>query len=72
MEYVKNIDLKIDREKATMEKIKIIAPRNNGLNEAERLELGKLLMKAGFTVRVGSETKNGRTVYFVEFWTEEK
>lgn len=55
-----------------MEKIKIIAPRNNGLNEAERLELGKLLMKAGFTVRVGSETKNGRTVYFVEFWEEGK
>ena len=55
-----------------MEKIKIIAPRNNGLNEAERLELGKLLMKAGFTVRVGSENKNGRTVYFVEFWEEKK
>ena len=55
-----------------MEKIKIIAPRNNGLNEAERLELGKLLIKAGFTVRVGSETKNGRTVYFVEFWEEKK
>lgn len=55
-----------------MEKIKIIAPRNNGLNEAERLELGKLLIKAGYTVRVGSETKNGRTVYFVEFWEEQK
>lgn len=55
-----------------MEKIKIIAPRNNGLNEAERLELGKLLMKAGFTVRVGSENKNGRAVYFVEFWEEKK
>ena len=55
-----------------MNKIKIIAPRNNGLNEAERLELGRLLIKAGFTVRVASETKNGRTVYFVEFWEEEK
>ncbi len=55
-----------------MEKTKIIAPRKNGLNEAERLELGKLLMKAGFTVRVGSESKNGRTEYFVEFWEETK
>ena len=56
-----------------MEKIKIIAPRNNGLNEAERLELGRLLIKAGFTVRVGSEKKsNGVTVYFVEFWEEKK
>lgn len=55
-----------------MEKIKIIPPKHNGLNEAERLELGKLLMKAGYTVRVGSETKNGRTVYFVEFWEEKK
>ncbi len=55
-----------------MEKIKIIAPKHNGLNEAERLELGKLLIKAGFTVRLGSETKNGKTVYFVEFWEEQK
>lgn len=55
-----------------MEKIKIIAPRKNGLNEAERLELGRLLIKAGFTVRVGSESKNGTTVYFVEFWNEKK
>ena len=55
-----------------MEKIKIIAPRNNGLNEVERLELGRLLIKAGFTVRVGSEVKNGRTVYFVEYWEEGK
>ena len=56
-----------------MEKIKIIAPRNNGLNEAERLELGRLLMKAGFTVRVDSEKgNNGRTVYFVEYWEEKK
>ena len=55
-----------------MEKIRIIAPRTNGLNEAERLELGRLLIKAGFTVRVSSETKNGRTVYFVEYWEEQK
>lgn len=53
-----------------MERIKIIAPRNNGWNEAERLELGRLLIKAGYTVRMGSEKKNGTTVYFIEFWEE--
>ena len=68
---LKNLKLN-GEEGATMEKIKIIAPRNNGLNEAERLELGRLLMKAGYTVRMGNEVKNGRTVYFVEFWEEGK
>ena len=53
-----------------MEKIKIIAPKHNGLNEVERLELARLLIKAGFTVRIGSETKNNRTIYFVEYWKE--
>ena len=55
-----------------MEKIKIILPKYNGLNEADRLELGRLLIKAGFTVRLGSEKRNNKTVYFVEFWEGQK
>ena len=55
-----------------MERNKIIAPRHNGLNEADRLELGRLLIKAGYAVKVGSEVKNGKTIYFVEFWEEKK
>lgn len=55
-----------------MDKKRIIPPKHNGLNEAERLEIARLLIKAGYTVRVGSETKNGRTVYFIEYWEEAK
>ena len=55
-----------------MEKIKIIPPKHNGLNEADRLELGRLLIKAGYTVRLGSEKQNNKTVHFVEFWEGQK
>ena len=53
-----------------MERIRIIPPKKNGWNEAERLEVARLLLKAGFSVRVGGEVVNGKTVYFVEYWRE--
>lgn len=53
-----------------MNRIRIIPPKHNGWNEAERLEVARLLLKAGFSVRVGSEVKNGKTIYFVEYWRE--
>ena len=52
------------------ERNKIIAPKANSLNEQERLEIAKLLLKSGFTVRVGSEKQGNRTVSFVEYWQE--
>ena len=53
-----------------MERRRITAPRNNGLNEAERLELARLLIKAGYCVKLGSEDKNGRNIYYIEYWEE--
>lgn len=51
--------------------MKIYCLKNNSLNEAERLELARLLIKAGYTVRVGSEpppgNPKGTKRYFVEF-----
>lgn len=49
--------------------MKIYSLRNGGLNETDRLELAKLLIKAGYVVRIGKEQKQGRTTtrYFVEF-----
>jgi hypothetical protein len=52
------------------ERTKITAPRNNGINEAERLELARLLIKAGYCVKLGSEDKNGRKTYYIEYWEE--
>ena len=39
-------------------------------NREKRLDLAKLLIEAGFTVREGKEKVDGKTVYFVEFWEE--
>ena len=39
-------------------------------NREKRLELAKLLIEAGFTVREGKDCIDGKTVYFVEFWEE--
>ena len=50
---------------------KIIAPKSNSLNEAERLEIARLLLKAGFSVRLGTEKQGTRTVSFVEYWEED-
>ena len=49
---------------------RITAPRNNGINEAERLELARLLIKAGYCVKLGSEDRNGRKAYYIEYWEE--
>lgn len=51
--------------------MKIYSLKNGSLNEADRLDLARLLVKAGYTVRVGSEPTQGtsstRKTYFVEF-----
>lgn len=39
-------------------------------NREKRLELAKLLIEAGFTVREGKERSERRTVFFVEYWEE--
>jgi hypothetical protein len=53
-----------------VERRRITAPRNNGLNEAERLELARLLIKAGYCAKLGNEDRNGRKIYYIEYWEE--
>ncbi len=42
------------------------------LNDEDRNTLCCLLIKAGYTVRIGKERPGGKgqTIYFVEFWQE--
>lgn len=54
------------------EKQRICSFSRNGLNESARLEVARLLIKAGYTVRVGrSKNAKGVTEAFVEYWKEE-
>jgi hypothetical protein len=50
-------------------KVKIFEQEDGQLNKEDRLELAKLLVKAGYTVRVGREKPPGKRsyVYFVEY-----
>ena len=57
-----------------MERQRIYSQKSGALNEFDRLELAKLLIKAGYTVRIGRERppgKSGAYTYFVEY-AEEK
>lgn len=51
---------------------KIENVKSGGLNEADRLEIARLLLKAGYTVRLGKEKPgNSRTYsHFVEYLVE--
>lgn len=55
--------------------MRIYSLKSGSLNEADRLELARLLIKAGYTVRLGAEpppgNPKGAKKYFVEF-NEEK
>lgn len=56
------------------ERRKIYNVKEKGLGEQERLELARLLIKAGYIVRIGREKLAGKNtwVYFVEYWEEEE
>ncbi|WP_206458675.1 resolvase [Anaerovorax sp. IOR16] len=51
--------------------MRIYSLKSGSLNEADRLEIARLLIKAGYTVRIGREKPSGRKssayVHFVEF-----
>lgn len=55
-----------------MNKNRICSQKNGALNENERLEIARLLLKAGYTVNMGREKppekKNGAYIYFIEYW----
>ena len=47
--------------------------KNNALNENDRLQLATLLIKAGYSVRLGREKKanSSANIYYVEYWESE-
>lgn len=49
--------------------MKIHSLKNGSLNEADRLEMARLLVKAGYTVRIGKEKAPGKNtnIIFIEF-----
>ncbi|EGT4600671.1 resolvase [Clostridioides difficile] len=51
---------------------RIYAQKSGSLNEQDRLELLRLLGKAGYTVKIGREKQNSKTTYtyFVEYIEE--
>ena len=53
-----------------MQKTKIKAAKGYKLDEADRLELVRLLAKAGYAVRLGREKVGVKSAveHFVEFW----
>lgn len=46
--------------------MKIYAQPNGKLTEADRMQLATLLVKAGYTVKIGKETIGGKPVMVVE------
>lgn len=48
--------------------MKLYAEKGHSINETERLELGRLLLKMGLTVRLGKEKQGNSNVQFVEFY----
>ena len=54
------------------EKQRISSVKDKGLNEQERLELAKLLIKAGYVVKIGREKPPGKNsyVYYVDYWED--
>ncbi|HCQ6281725.1 TPA: resolvase, partial [Clostridioides difficile] len=53
---------------------RIYAQRSGSLNEQDRLELLRLLGKAGYTVKIAREKQNSKTTYtyFVEYTEEQE
>lgn len=49
--------------------IRIYPQRGGALNEKNRLDLARLLIKAGYKVRIGKEKMNGGSTYtyFIEY-----
>ena len=47
--------------------MKIYALKSGSLNELERLEIAKLLIKAGYTVRIGREKANSKSLSYIHY-----
>lgn len=52
-------------------KHRIYSLKNNSLNEQDRLDLARILLKAGYAVYLGREKKKSNSfIYYVEYWEE--
>ena len=56
-----------------MEHVKIYTQKNGKMNDEDRLKLAELLIKAGYTVKIGRVIlPQNKTAPAVEYWTEDK
>lgn len=57
-----------------MNKNRVYSQKSGALNETDRIEIARLLIKAGYSVRLGREKpagkQNGAFIYFIEYWEE--
>lgn len=55
-----------------MERKRIYVLKGRTLTDAERLELCRLLIKAGYAAKLGKEKQSGKQTYehFIEFWED--
>lgn len=60
--------MRICSERWKMDKQYICAGKGATLNEAERLDLCRLLIKAGYTVRITTVKEGTTTAKAVEYW----
>lgn len=54
---------------------RIYSVKQGSLNESERLEIARLLIKAGYTVKLDREKRNQNSntyTYFIEFWEDKE
>ena len=51
---------------------RIYALKGRQLNDTERLELCRLLIKAGYAAKLGKEKPQGKNTYehYIEFWED--
>ena len=53
-----------------MKRQRIYSVKGSSLNEADRLQIASLLIKAGYAVKIGREKPGNSWVYFIEYWEE--
>ncbi|WP_131026563.1 resolvase [Clostridioides difficile] len=51
---------------------RIYAQRSGSLNDADRLEIARLLIKASYTVRLDKEKENNKSISCVEYFIKKE
>lgn len=55
-----------------MDKHRIYTQKGSAATHADKIALASLLVKTGYTVRLGKEKKGSSTTTFVEYWEEKE